>query len=305
MPTCRHARRTTAQIEKKRIQDRESQRNVRQRTKEYIANLEGQLEQLQSPSCISQLLAENDQLKSRVENLDRALSSISSLAAANLAKKDKCHTIRCSNRDEKSSAPDIPRSCSTEACLLLTENEDAPGTSVVEQSDVLPYSVHVPSSNGAELFAESHGATGVSWPVTVARSDSLIELSEASEVNVSAPERPIDVLTESYDSYSGDLFPQFSWKDSAHHSNHDSSISLPGCLAPFMPNQQIETWNVVTNCDPTLREETMNRNLSDYQINNNPPVNFVAHNSTFGTNLNGNKFFHGYPLTCMFSGFIH
>jgi hypothetical protein len=78
--------------EKKRIQDRESQRNVRQRTRDYIASLEAQVAELKSPACIAQLLAANEQLTSRVEELTATIASISKL-------------IQISTRTEETHAP--------------------------------------------------------------------------------------------------------------------------------------------------------------------------------------------------------
>jgi hypothetical protein len=74
--------------EKKRIQDRESQRNVRQRTRDYIASLEAQIAELKSPACIAQLLAVNEQLTSRVNELTATIASISKLIQISTATED-------------------------------------------------------------------------------------------------------------------------------------------------------------------------------------------------------------------------
>ena len=73
-------KRTAAQLEKKRAQDRDSQRNVRQRTKQHIAKLEAQLEELVSPDCVSRLLKANEELQKRNDELTAILRSMSQLA---------------------------------------------------------------------------------------------------------------------------------------------------------------------------------------------------------------------------------
>jgi hypothetical protein len=95
--------------EKKRIQDRESQRNVRQRTRDYIASLEAQIAELKSPECIAQLLAVNEQLTSRVNELTATIASISKLIQISTATEDT-HAPRLS--PERSNGPSHTSSAS-------------------------------------------------------------------------------------------------------------------------------------------------------------------------------------------------
>ena len=73
--------RTQAQRERKRLQDRESQRNVRQRTRHYIASLETRLAEMAASSCHTKLIQENAELRSKIERLETTLQSISELAS--------------------------------------------------------------------------------------------------------------------------------------------------------------------------------------------------------------------------------
>ena len=73
-------KRTVAQLEKKRAQDRDSQRNVRQRTKQHIAKLEAQVQQLAAPDNISRLMKANEVLQKRNDELTTILRSMSQLA---------------------------------------------------------------------------------------------------------------------------------------------------------------------------------------------------------------------------------
>lgn len=72
-------KRTPAQREKKRAQDRQSQRNVRNRTKQYIANLEAKVNELSSYEGLSHLIAANESLQAQNDNLITALRSIATL----------------------------------------------------------------------------------------------------------------------------------------------------------------------------------------------------------------------------------
>ena len=74
-------RRTGAQLERKRMQDRKSQRNIRERNKQHIANLEEKLARLQSSTCLADLLEENHGLRQKVEKLESALQAIVEIAA--------------------------------------------------------------------------------------------------------------------------------------------------------------------------------------------------------------------------------
>ncbi|OAL39446.1 hypothetical protein AYO20_01316 [Fonsecaea nubica] len=75
-------RRTRAQLERKRIQDRESQRNVRERTKKYIASLEEKLARLESDTCVADLVRENEELQQRVRMLEAKVQSIIDVATS-------------------------------------------------------------------------------------------------------------------------------------------------------------------------------------------------------------------------------
>ena len=74
-------KRTADQIEKKREQDRTSQRNVRQRTRQYIATLEARLDELSSPDVVAALLKSNEALRKRNDELTAILRSVSDLTA--------------------------------------------------------------------------------------------------------------------------------------------------------------------------------------------------------------------------------
>lgn len=69
-------RRTAAQAEKKRVQDREAQRNTRQRTKEYVIRLETRIAELESPDPIAKLTATIRNLEARVRHLESGLGAI-------------------------------------------------------------------------------------------------------------------------------------------------------------------------------------------------------------------------------------
>ncbi|KIW39625.1 uncharacterized protein PV06_08222 [Exophiala oligosperma] len=73
-------RRTGAQLERKRRQDRESQRNARERTKKYIASLEERLAELESPTCISDLSKKNEELRQKVDSLETKLQAVVQIA---------------------------------------------------------------------------------------------------------------------------------------------------------------------------------------------------------------------------------
>ncbi|KAK4935989.1 hypothetical protein LTR10_023036 [Elasticomyces elasticus] len=75
------SRRTGAQLERKRMQDRESQRNVRERTRKHIASLEQRLAELESATCVADLLKKNEELKEKVEVLEATLQTIVNIAA--------------------------------------------------------------------------------------------------------------------------------------------------------------------------------------------------------------------------------
>ncbi|KAI1615956.1 hypothetical protein EDD36DRAFT_119307 [Exophiala viscosa] len=75
------SRRTGSQLERKRMQDRESQRNVRERTRKHIASLEQRLAELESATCVADLLKKNEELKEKVEVLEATLQTIVKIAA--------------------------------------------------------------------------------------------------------------------------------------------------------------------------------------------------------------------------------
>jgi len=72
-------KRTPAQREKKRAQDRQSQRNVRNRTKQHIANLEARVNELSSYEGLSHLISANEGLRAQNDELITALRSIATL----------------------------------------------------------------------------------------------------------------------------------------------------------------------------------------------------------------------------------
>lgn len=78
-PSSSSAKRTPAQREKKRAQDRQSQRNVRNRTKQHIAYLEARVNELSSYKGLSHLISANETLQAQNAELISALRSIASL----------------------------------------------------------------------------------------------------------------------------------------------------------------------------------------------------------------------------------
>lgn len=111
----RTSKRTGAQLERKRVQDRESQRNVRERNKRYIASLEERLAKLDSPNRISDLLKENERLRQKVESLESVLQTI-----VEVAKKQSCSS------DSVSVADNLPPSIPPHAPILCNEPDDGP-----------------------------------------------------------------------------------------------------------------------------------------------------------------------------------
>jgi len=73
------AKRTPAQREKKRAQDRQSQRNVRNRTKQHIASLEARVNELSSYEGLNHLISANEDLRAQNDELITTLRSIASL----------------------------------------------------------------------------------------------------------------------------------------------------------------------------------------------------------------------------------
>lgn len=139
-------RKTKAQLEKKRIQDRESQRNVRQRTKDYISELEAKVKELESPSIISKLLDENSILRSKVGALSETLIGISSLVEGSLPSIN-ASTDAPSVRQK---APRATEQCDTEtvASSLAGGDDESNGTGNAGQVRACPTPVQLGNTDG-------------------------------------------------------------------------------------------------------------------------------------------------------------
>ncbi len=107
-------KRTAAQLEKKRAQDRDSQRNVRQRTKHHIAKLEAQVQELAAPDCVSRLLRANEDLQKRNDELTAILRSMSQLANQAVSPSvGSSAAVRDSPRNGESRSPPVSTNSST------------------------------------------------------------------------------------------------------------------------------------------------------------------------------------------------
>lgn len=165
------SRRTGAQLERKRMQDRKSQRNVRERTKQHIASLEEKLALLQSSTCVADALEENRVLRQKVERLESALHAIVDIAA-------KQCTVTSATREQRPSiaqfCPDHPVDDST-ADTLHVAPPPVPVVPIVHGSDNGQHGDHV---GGAAEAGRSNPLKPTGLEPSSVNSDDMVETME-------------------------------------------------------------------------------------------------------------------------------
>lgn len=175
-----NVRRTAAQVEKKRLQDRESQRNVRQRTRDYVASLEARLAELELPNCTQQLLAKNAKLEARVKALECVLSSISDLTKIRDDTLDEDVTLASSSPPmQMQPSPKSHNQSSPEQDILIpgTESADSANTITVQA----PISSFSPSCYEEGTIQYKHlGSGGGLSPTTGSESDGVAGIAQLS-----------------------------------------------------------------------------------------------------------------------------
>ncbi|POS85321.1 hypothetical protein EPUL_002943, partial [Erysiphe pulchra] len=99
-----------AQLARKRANDREAQRNIRQRTKEHIGNLERKVKELEQSgrsSSVERVLKRNQDLEAEIERLRAHLTSHAQLPNLSRISPDMLEDLLISQKNEVNWIPSI------------------------------------------------------------------------------------------------------------------------------------------------------------------------------------------------------
>lgn len=161
-----------AQLARKRANDREAQRNIRQRTKEHIENLERKVKELEGgsrSSSMERVIQRNQELEAEIEKLRTQLSSTTSTPSQ--IPSELSDDIYAPSKNEIGWAPentlgwsnaipshgDIPTSMGMSSAGYVTEGRVYPGTpsSVGFEQEVYAPTA-IPIWNDPQIFGSQH-----------------------------------------------------------------------------------------------------------------------------------------------------
>ncbi|RKF61708.1 putative bzip transcription [Erysiphe neolycopersici] len=117
-----------AQLARKRANDREAQRNIRQRTKEHIGNLERKVKELEQSgrsSSVERVLKRNQDLEAEIERLRAYLTSHAHLPNLTRVSPDIIEGLLISQKNEVNWIPSI----SSISSISSWSNSEIPSTS--------------------------------------------------------------------------------------------------------------------------------------------------------------------------------